>query len=117
MKREPLLRGFRRAFSLPPSARSLDRDVDDEIQFHIECHIADLVARGVPLATAREQAMQRYGDVGESRRELARLDRARLSRMQWSSVIDALIQDTVFALRVFRARPFVARDSRLLLLC
>ena len=98
-------RGLRRAFSLPPSARSLDRDVDDEIHFHIECHIADLIARGVPPDIAREKAMRQYGDIGASRRELARVDRARLSRMQWSMLFDALWQDVVVAFRIFRTRP------------
>jgi predicted permease len=49
--------------------------------------------------------MQQYGDIGESRRELARVDRARLSRMRWSTFFDALIQDVGFALRIFRTRP------------
>jgi len=105
MNHESRPRGLRRAFSLPPSARSLGRDVDDEIQFHIECHIADLVARGVPLDIAREKAMRQYGDIGASRRELARVDRARLSRMQWSTFFDALVQDIVVAFRIFRTRP------------
>src|SRR5690348_14535848 len=105
MNHESRPRGLRRAFSLPPSARSLGRDVDDEIQFHIECHIADLVARGVPLNIAREKAMRQYGDIGASRRELARVDRARLSRMQWSTFFDALVQDIVVAFRIFRTRP------------
>jgi predicted permease len=105
MTNESRPRGLRRAFSRPPSARSFDRDVDDEIQFHIDCHIADLVARGVPPTIAREQAMQQYGDIGASRRELARVDRARLSRIRWSTFFDALLQDVVVAVRIFRNRP------------
>jgi predicted permease len=108
MKREPRFSGLRRVFSLPPSPTSLGRDVDDEIQFHIDSHIADLVARGVPPTIAREQAMQRYGDIGESRRELARVDRSRLSRMEWSAFFEGAAQDTAFACRLFRTRPAFA---------
>ena len=115
MKREPRLSGLRRTFSLPPSSKRLDQEVDEEIRFHIDSHVADLVARGVAPSVARERALQHYGDVMESRRELTRVDRARLTRMRWSSMFDAVRQDVGFALRTFRTKPAFAFASVLVL--
>jgi putative ABC transport system permease protein len=115
VKREPRLSGLRRTFSLPPSSKRLDQEIDEEIRFHIDSHIADLVARGVAPSVARERALQHYGDVMESRRELTRVDRARLTRMRWSSTFDAVRQDVGFALRTFRTKPAFAFASVIVL--
>ena len=41
----------------------LGADVDDEIAFHVEERIEDLVARGMHPAAARDEAMRLFGDV------------------------------------------------------
>lgn len=100
--------GLRRVFSLPRTARRLSADVDDEIRFHIESHVAELTRQGIPESEARRRALQRYGDVGESRAELLRVDRARAARDNRSAVWSAFLQDLAYAIRVFRARPTFA---------
>ena len=111
MTRESRFAGLRRVVRLPGSTRSLGREVDDEIRFHIESHVAELVARGVPVDEARERALSCYGDLSASRRELLRVDRARLFRERWAAAAGAFIQDVSFALRLFRARPGFAFAS------
>ena len=115
MSHEPRFSGLRRVLRLSGTPRSVDREVDEEIRFHIESRVADLIARGVSPAAAREQAMQQYGDVTASRRELSRVDRTRLAHERWRDWADALRQDTLFALRVFRTRPGFAFGSVLVL--
>lgn len=102
------LSGLRRAVSLPRTSHRLSADVDDEIRFHIESHVAELMARGIPEPEARKLAMERYGDLGESRAELLRVDRARAGRERRLDVIDTLRRDLTFAMRVFRSRPSFA---------
>jgi len=69
----------RRAFRL--SARgSVDREVDDEIRFHLDSRIAELVAGGMDAVRAREQATREFGDADRARAEMAALDRHRAAR-------------------------------------
>ena len=96
--------GLRRLFSLPSTKRSIARDVDEEIRFHLENRVAELVARGFSPEQARERALASYGDVGASRQELANVDRRRLSRERWTTWLEAFRQDAGFALRVFRTQ-------------
>ena len=97
--------GLRRAFSLPRTPRRLRADVDDEIRFHIESLVAELMGRGVPEPEARRRALERYGDLGESRAELLRVDRARAARQGRAAAVETLVHDLFFAMRVFRSRP------------
>jgi hypothetical protein len=101
VKSERRFAGLRRIFTLPRTARSVEREVDEEIRFHLESRVAELIARGSSPAAARERALQSYGDVGASRHELANVDRRRLSRERWTNWLEAFRQDAGFALRVF----------------
>ena len=102
MSDETRIIGIRRWFTLPRSARSVAREIEDEIRFHIESRVAELVARGAPIEAARVQALREYGDIAASRRELNRVERGRLAREQWGVRADALRQDVVFAVRGVR---------------
>src|SRR5688572_14035901 len=105
MSREVRVTGIRRLFSLPSSGRRVQRDVDDEIRFHIESRIAELVAAGTPPATAREIAAREFGDVTEARAELARVDQRRLTRERRQTWRETLGQDLAYAARSLRKQP------------
>ncbi|MGH7616507.1 MAG: ADOP family duplicated permease [Gemmatimonadaceae bacterium] len=107
--------GLRPAFSLPRTVRSLGRDVDEEIRFHIESRVAELVEQGLSPTEARERALRQYGDLTASREELMRVDRNRLARDRWTVWADAVVQDIAFSLRVFRNRPAFALASTFVL--
>jgi len=66
MNREPRIAGIRRFFLLPRSARTVEREIDDEIDFHIESRVADLIAGGLPPEQARVRALNEYGSINES---------------------------------------------------
>lgn len=51
--------------------------VRDEIEFHIQERTRELRAQGVPAHEARRRAEAAFGDVGEIRREVGRLQRTR----------------------------------------
>jgi len=99
MSDETRITGIRRWFTLPRSLRTVGREIDDEIRFHLESRVGELVARGMPNDAARDQALREYGDVTASRRELTRVERGRLARERWSVRAEALRQDAAYAVR------------------
>lgn len=97
--------GIRRFFRLPPSPGRLEGEVRDEVRFHLDARVEDLVAEGVSPADAEHQARHEFGDPASARRELAALGRARLERARRREWWRDLAQDVRFAARSFRARP------------
>ena len=102
MTREPRIVGIRRFFSLPRSARTVEREIDDEIRFHLESRVADLIARGATPDAARARSLEEFGDITASRRELNRLERRRLVRERWLLRLESIRQDLAYAARSLR---------------
>jgi putative ABC transport system permease protein len=105
MTREVRVSGIRRLLNIPPSGRRVQRDVDDEIRFHIESRVAELVAAGTPPDHAREIATREFGDVVEARAEIARVDQRRLTRARRQSWRETFAQDVAYAARSLRKQP------------
>lgn len=102
MMREPRIR---RLLRLVVGHRSIQRDVDDEMQFHLQTRVEDLVREGKSREEAERQASREYGDVSAARSELTTIDERRnrsRSRREW---LASLGQDVRFGLRGFRSRP------------
>src|SRR4051812_33054804 len=95
----------RRLFRLPPTRASVERDVDEEIRFHLERRVEDLVRQGHPPNAAREAAEREYGDRDASRAELLRVDRRRVARGRRRDWLGAARQEVAFAARALRKRP------------
>jgi putative ABC transport system permease protein len=83
----------------------IDREVDDEIAFHLEMRTAALTATGMGAAEAREQALREFGDVAGLRSSLRRTDERRQNRLRLSVWRDDLLQDMRFAVRSLRRAP------------
>jgi len=47
--------------------RRIERDVDDEIAFHVESSVNELIVRGQPEESARLTAEVEFGDVQAAR--------------------------------------------------
>ncbi len=94
---------------MPHEPRTIDgrieRDVDDEIAFHIESRVSALVAHGQSEETARRMAEAESGDVRASRRELAAVDRHRRRRERITQWLDAAAQDVRHGVRSLRRSP------------
>ena len=91
---------FRRLFGLDPSG-----DVDEELRFHIEMRIRELVAAGETPARARELAHQRFGNYDEPRSECLAINERRRRRMTRTEYLIELRQDIGYALRTLRRTP------------
>jgi predicted permease len=97
--------GTRRLFRLSEGRWSVERDIDEEIRFHIEERVADLVRRGWAADAARESAMREYGDVARSQRELAEVDRRRLGRTHSREILMSAWDDFRYSARSLLRRP------------
>ena len=90
---ERLRRMVRTLFRRP----ELERDMQDEMRFHVEMEAAELVRAGVPAADAMRQALLRFGGV-DRYKEVAR----DLSGVRWISDAGA---DVRYALRSLARTP------------
>jgi predicted permease len=86
-----------RALAFP---RRVERELDEELAFHIERETHTYIARGVSPADARRAAMARFGSV-----PLA-ADQCRDAR--GTSGVEDLARDVLYAFRTFRRAPLVA---------
>ncbi|HKG95945.1 MAG TPA: permease prefix domain 1-containing protein, partial [Gemmatimonadaceae bacterium] len=77
----------------------VDRDVDDELRFHLGERVEALVARGLDPADARARAVEEFGDVAAVRDGLRAIDRRALRRRGRSEWRAAVAQDVRHALR------------------
>ncbi len=99
--------------ALIPSRRNAARDVDDELRFHLESRVADLVARGVDLATARARASAEFGDQGAIREQTVRIDERIHRRRRLSDWVGEVWRDVLVGLRSLRRTPGFAISALL----
>ena len=60
----PRIPGLKRFFRLADARRRVDlSSIDDELRFHVESRVDELIATGVPERDARAQAALEFGDV------------------------------------------------------
>src|SRR5262249_52082190 len=93
---------MRRVFRIPFSGARVEREVDDELAFHIETRVEQLVARGWSEADARREALRQFGDVGSIRDGMVALDREREAIAKRAGVFADLKQDLAYAVRTLR---------------
>jgi hypothetical protein len=80
-------------------------DVDDELAFHMQERVDDLVARGLDAETARREAMRLFGDVPRVKDECIEEALKLETEMRRLETLDVLKQDAIYALRLMRAHP------------
>ncbi len=75
----------------------LDKDLDKELQFHVESQVRDLVAAGVPIAEAKRRALASFGGI-EPIREMTHDARG----TRW---VEDFSRDIRYAFRTMRRSP------------
>jgi putative ABC transport system permease protein len=83
----------------------VEQEVDEELTFHLEMHVRDLIARGMDPGAAREAAYQRLGDLERLKRTCVDLGRKRDRMMRITQWLDEFHDDIRFALRQLRRSP------------
>lgn len=83
--------------------------VDDELAFHVEMHVRDLVARGVDPASARQQAELALGNRNQLADECRKIDHDIERNERRTQYLSEFSHDAKFALRMLtRRRGFAA---------
>ncbi len=77
----------------------------EEIRFHLEERVRALVAGGMTPEAARAEALRRFGDPDVARRGVVEEDRRLRRRRRIGSLLEAVRQDVILALRRLRAAP------------
>ena len=95
-----------RYFELP--RRDPRRDVDDEIQFHLEERVADLVRRGLTPEAARERATREFGDAHVVRHETLAIDERMRRRGDRTELLRNLWRDARVGFRSLWKTPTFA---------
>src|SRR5579884_2661955 len=98
----------RRFFRIHRGRASVERAVDDELQFHFEMSLQNLIASGMTPEEARREATRRFGDVQRTRAGLEAIDQAQIRQRTRTAWLSALAQDTRYALRGLRLTPVFA---------
>ncbi len=105
-------RRFRRLIGLPTrSASAIDRDLEDEVTFHLEMRVQDLKRRGVPDENARHQALAEFGDAQRLKESLGRMDRSAQRQHRLARWLGDCAYDVRFALRQIIRSPLFATIS------
>jgi putative ABC transport system permease protein len=84
---------------------SVDREVDDELQFHVEMRTRELIAGGLDPDAARRTAVQRFGDIKQVNTKCRQIGKRRNRDMRRTEYLSELIQDITFACRQLWKTP------------
>ena len=97
--------GWRRLLRLPLGDRSIERDIDDELAFHLAMREEKLRRLGLTPDAARDGAYQRFGDTTDVRNECLTIDRQYAREVRLMEWLESLWSDFLYALRTFRRMP------------
>jgi putative ABC transport system permease protein len=91
------------------------RELEDELRFHIETETEELIAAGRSPAAARQEALEKFGDVDRFLADCGDSDRRRLGRRRRARLLDVLRQDFRYAVRGLVRRPAFSISAILVL--
>jgi predicted permease len=97
------MKGWRRFRG--PLGPDPERDVDDELSFHLEMRVRELIESGETPERARELALRRFGDVTASREECIMIDEVHGRRTARAGHLEELGRDVRYAVRMLGRRP------------
>ena len=97
--------GLRRALHIAPTRADLRETVDQELRFHLEGRIEELMTLGMSRADAEAEARRRFGDPERIGAELETIDSAMHRRQSLGDHWSALVRDLRFAVRGMAAHP------------
>lgn len=85
--------------------RAIDRDVEEELRFHVDERVRELVERGWEEEEAREEVLRRFGDVRTLEEMCRRLDSQRVDDERRRGTVEALMRDIRLGARALRRSP------------
>jgi putative ABC transport system permease protein len=97
--------GFKRAFRLPLGRRGVKAAVADELAFHLEERIEELVEQGLSREAAEREARARFGNLPVIGAQIEQIDRRIARRRTLADSLDAVVRDARVGLRALRRSP------------
>ena len=97
--------GLRRVFRLPANQRRVHDEVSDELWFHIQERVEELMDKGLSRDEAEAEVRRRFGDVARIGEELERIDATTERRRDHGEWLDSMRRDVRYALRGIARRP------------
>jgi putative ABC transport system permease protein len=97
--------GIRRLLHIQRDDASIDRAINDELQFHFDMTMRNLMQSGMSPEDARRETERRFGEIERTRANLATIDRSRVGRERRTEWWNAFAQDLRYALRGLRLKP------------
>ncbi len=97
--------GWRRLLRLSRGARSVERDVDDELAFHVAMREEQLQRLGATPDDAQSAARTRFGDRKRVRDECITIDRQYARDVRVLEWFDSVRSDARYAIRALRRAP------------
>src|SRR5690349_15393569 len=97
-----LPRLFRFSFRTP---KDVSGDVSEEINFHLEMRVNELIDRGWSPAAARAEAKRQFGDLQATADYCHRLDVDKEHNMWLQTIAGELWQDFTYGLRMLYRQP------------
>ena len=85
--------------------RTPEKEIDEEIAYHIDRRTQEYIAAGMEPAAARAEATRRFGYVTDVRAETLRIDRAQARRESAGEWLHAVARDMRIAIRALRKSP------------
>jgi putative ABC transport system permease protein len=111
-----LFDGIRRAVHRPAERlEDVQRDLDDELSFHLAMREERLRAGGLSADDATREAQRQFGDIGAIRAACVEDDRSELRRRRVIEQISDLARDVRIAMRTLRRSPVLAVGAASLL--
>jgi len=96
---------LRRLLRLDRFGKRLDEALDDEVNFHLETRIAQLMAEGRTAEEAREEASRRFGDPQMVLQRCRRIDQRVPRRRYGSPLTRAISTDSPLSLSMPASPP------------
>ena len=92
-------------FRLPLGRRAVRGAVSEEIGFHIDERVEELMAAGLTRAEAEREARERFGDLPTIGAELERIDHRMARRRSMAEMVEAMGREVRYAFRSLRKNP------------
>ena len=95
----------KRPVEMPPSSARIGQAIDDELAFHIDERVRDLIASGIQADVARDRAIAELGGLEGTRRDLVRIDQEAATRQNLADAAADLWADAKRTSRIVSRRP------------
>ena len=94
-----------RPVEMPPSRARIGQAIEDELVFHIDERVRELIASGIDADTARDRAIAEFGGLAATRRDLQQIDEEASRRQSFSDLASDSWIDLKRTARVLSRRP------------